>query len=915
MKIVDIKKWIIAFMVFVIPFTQIVSYPVAYAANWSPVETADAAAIGPITPPNTPLTINDLVVLVVDEDLYVDRTSYIGLRNDFPGYGLSDATLEGRINRYAEDLVKTNEMTDTKLLFYDKDEDTVQSLIEALENLYINGSDGNGDNKLAGAVLIGDIPLPVVNKNGNRFVSMFPYTDFNDPAYLYSSATDSFDRNGFVSFPKAEIWHGVIQAPRAGVSGKEDLAMFFDKNHLYYEGYNEFANFEKKLFHSDLIYEDDTMLPESFARYLAYVDGMEDMAYQRYNKYWANGAFENVNEGLSETLEGAQFEEEGERFFEAVGLLEDKDGSNVAPDPMAMVPDIFSKNIIDQNLLPYYTVVKKYISTTNDWGESTGRYGFGEIDHVPGLITMKDEHTKGYLRIVNDALETEINDMAEAIQEPIPLLKYTKLAGETATGPFEILLYTEQPGGPLSRTVTHKTDGLLMRYPYFNEVNGKYYMSGVDLDTLDSPKQCSYYLGSTREDYYDSSGVYDPMRAGVADGEYSILARAMSMDNPGTALLKHTIGVNTRPLGPEDAYRLTGGATSSGSIVEDNFEYGIAAFAPNYLQTNYANPYDGIMNRGDVIVGVDGYAVNAINTLDKLVEDSYKRTLAVAENGGSKVGDLTIEHYSGGTYHMNLLKFTVNPDENSTTGSNSDGVIFTENLGPLGEEPGLGYVDSGFGNKAGCTYAMVIDNAGKAESDNCLETVAVEPVLDPGGGNALVSLNGEFGFPERDGKALDKNAQIPKEYLFGDIDEFFINSCYEGLPAIGDAENDRVILPMAQQGDDDDDVTMQFQGGGGQTFGGSTPSDDKFTIDSNPYGFPLDDDTKDPADDKLEKVYGFDYYGRWLQLIGHFVDYKGYRPDRSPDDYDVAKVASFRSVPCHQKGLDLKLSHQYRRHP
>lgn len=180
MNLIFLKKWLSSIVVFALIFTQLLSASVL------------AAVIDPADPPNDPKIVYDLIAVVIDKDIDQNTTSYQGLRNEYiseldsftakvngSNITLSGLTLSERIMRYAEDLRASNNLTDVKILFYDKDEDTVEDLALALENLYLNG-ESTHDNRLAGAVFVGDVPMPVVNKNGNQFMSMFPYTDFQE---------------------------------------------------------------------------------------------------------------------------------------------------------------------------------------------------------------------------------------------------------------------------------------------------------------------------------------------------------------------------------------------------------------------------------------------------------------------------------------------------------------------------------------------------------------------------------------------------------------------------------------------------------------------------------------------------------------------------------------------------------------
>jgi len=213
MNLIRLKNWLTtakktasSVIVFALIFTQVFSASVL------------AAVIDPADPPNSPTISYDLIAIVVDRDLDQNTSSYQGLRNEYSSeldsftakvngsnITLSGLTLSERIMRYAEDLRASNNLTDVKIIFYDKEAETVEDLALALENLYLN-------HRLVGAVFVGDVPMPVVNKNGNQFMSMFPYTDFQDKTYIYDKETKRFEMNIDSISPKPEIWHGIINS-------------------------------------------------------------------------------------------------------------------------------------------------------------------------------------------------------------------------------------------------------------------------------------------------------------------------------------------------------------------------------------------------------------------------------------------------------------------------------------------------------------------------------------------------------------------------------------------------------------------------------------------------------------------------------------------------------------------------------
>ena len=121
------KRLICKLIIATLVFNQIIAAPVAYA-----LETVQTA-----TPPKSPTEIMDLVVLIVDKKITEDGSDHSGLRNDYLS-SLNEADLEGRIARYAEDIINNNEATDVQIIYFDEERDTAVDIASALENLYLS---------------------------------------------------------------------------------------------------------------------------------------------------------------------------------------------------------------------------------------------------------------------------------------------------------------------------------------------------------------------------------------------------------------------------------------------------------------------------------------------------------------------------------------------------------------------------------------------------------------------------------------------------------------------------------------------------------------------------------------------------------------------------------------------------------
>lgn len=135
-------------------------------------------------------------------DLYRDVVSVIVDRETY-------SNLKSKINRYASDIQK--ELGATRTVISVIDGNTTPAMIAAQnEKLYYEQEDGDGvKTRLVGTILIGNVPIPMVNAQGKYFPSVFPYVDFDDKAFVYNEKSDRFEQvSAFLgSSASVEIWH------------------------------------------------------------------------------------------------------------------------------------------------------------------------------------------------------------------------------------------------------------------------------------------------------------------------------------------------------------------------------------------------------------------------------------------------------------------------------------------------------------------------------------------------------------------------------------------------------------------------------------------------------------------------------------------------------------------------------------
>ena len=227
---------------------------------------------------NEPTQVTSIIAILVEDSLIENNNPYEGLKASYPS-DLPEQTLRERIYRFAKDVQVTDPFTRSVIIRVNSSQNPY-SISKALETLYFKGDENNETrSRLDGVIIVGNVPLPVVNKNGFRFISMLPYTDFTKPAYIYNELSHNFEYNPDNPNPKVEAWHGVIKT-----NTPEKYASYFDKNHLFHIGNPDFTTYDQNLLYADMIWEQEMYDEATGARYKNYIDFMEDIAYKRFSK-------------------------------------------------------------------------------------------------------------------------------------------------------------------------------------------------------------------------------------------------------------------------------------------------------------------------------------------------------------------------------------------------------------------------------------------------------------------------------------------------------------------------------------------------------------------------------------------------------------------------------------------------------
>lgn len=387
----------------------------------------------------------------------------------------TEKTMPGRILRYAADVEQ--ELQNTKVLIVPiKTMDSPElpwKVQEVLTKMYTEGIEQDGAiARLTGIVMIGDVPLPLVTKQGRNFLSVYPYTDFEDPAYYYDHQRGQFLFNEQSGVAKPEVWHGVIRYPvswqqylldgtraqslsdsKKDTTGKQyndkveiyrqeymklqiaELSKYFDKNHSYYIG-GEASMFSKKAIQMDLFRELNQVSQISLQGYQEFVENWDNLSYMRFTKKWLKELSEKYYPTNKVSLESAGKVPSTNKNLPASAVTKNdvfasvKDLSsklesknNTANN---LMPDVFTKQPIEKFLMNA-TDVFGYLSNgyfTNF--ASTGRWNYmgTEVEgtSIFKIIASLDEKAKEDIRKANDALEKELDSALDKVANDANLM-------------------------------------------------------------------------------------------------------------------------------------------------------------------------------------------------------------------------------------------------------------------------------------------------------------------------------------------------------------------------------------------------------------------------------------------------------------------------------------------------------------
>ncbi|MDD2487531.1 MAG: hypothetical protein PHS92_04120 [Candidatus Gracilibacteria bacterium] len=406
----------------------------------------------------------NIVSIIVDEQSYNE----LGL-------------FSNKLKRYAEDI--QGKLDNTKVIIYKVPSDINPIKIAQLnERLFYEGT-GDKFSRLIGTILVGNIPLPVIHNNGKTFLSIYPYIDFNEKNFIYNTQKgfyESISKN--ITDPNPEIWHSVI-SPNTGIASdnSKKLNDFFDKSHDYYLKQGVFSKTlqDPYIFYFDGFRDEQSVQTSLWKAYVLYLQNIEDITYERINKYLAKDIYDKFNSFGNDEI--SKVANEGGNINPGVKAILD-DSKNGGGMDFSSIPDMQAKSIIAKATKRFVEIFNgKHISDMLNFAYNTGRYGDSKnarIDSPSAIITKRDQISQQALKDLNTTLEDNIDKLVskDGLSRKIALPVRVE----------EVKHY----GDNGAENCNEITDSRITTNFYFGKNGGN----------INEAKECSIYRGTKRTD-------------------------------------------------------------------------------------------------------------------------------------------------------------------------------------------------------------------------------------------------------------------------------------------------------------------------------------------------------------------------------------------------------------------------------
>lgn len=422
---------------------------------------------------------------------------------------LADAQISTEVSNYCR---RVQEAIGAACMIMDWEGERPDRLVETFQHQFFEGANVDGGlGKLVGVVLIGDVPLPVVQNADESFASVFPYVDLVQPAYVYQPDQDRFQRSS-VAKPQAELWHGVINPPGSFEEKKEALMAFFQKNARFYAGDEEMSVFSDQIGFHDHFWENDAFDNEAKRLYLQRMKSMDRLIHYRYSGDWlaelsgeAVDRFQQliskefdesvvaaprVNESANAEESGFDVKQIAKEAGDAIDQTFDDNPGLEASDPDRLdktVPDSYSPGPIRNFLKEYVHVVQRYVSGTSDLFASLGRRQ--DADTLASLIAKQDRFSSAVIFLVMEELEQYILEQARLMATNFELVsEYEQRNAFSTPGDFKYDTedYERYANGRLISSVNEAEDCSIERGSLFRAEDGELGRA-ISLNRKDNP--------------------------------------------------------------------------------------------------------------------------------------------------------------------------------------------------------------------------------------------------------------------------------------------------------------------------------------------------------------------------------------------------------------------------------------------
>lgn len=349
----------------------------------------------------------DLVSIIVDSETYYE--------------------IDSELKRYSKDISSNLENTKVVILPVDKETSVYQiaSMNEALYYQWYKAfSDVNYESSLVWTVLVWDIEIPEVYIWEDFSKTIFPYVDFDDKSYIYSSLTNRYESNtenttGLI----AEIWHWVISPNTWDFDDDiKKLKDFFDKNNDFYEWKGLYdadkwymngdlsddlnQSYEPYVFYFDSVRENQSLNYSSYVWYNLYQENKEDLVYNRFTSDFANYLKEKFSWKDTDDI------------LSMVSNIDDSiDVSQFSQDENMDLQDIQARHIIKNS-------IKSFVEIFSPWSigdlrkdiYNAWRYNFWNnvnVDFSPYIVNVLDIVNDQIIKELNDDFEKQVDDLVK----------------------------------------------------------------------------------------------------------------------------------------------------------------------------------------------------------------------------------------------------------------------------------------------------------------------------------------------------------------------------------------------------------------------------------------------------------------------------------------------------------------------